>query len=161
MKSGQRFMMRRQSIPIINNPATSIDMSNVHRSILFVLIWLYWLAAFTHAADGADILKNVEHLRKIDQAILAAQAFLIKHQSADGAWRSDVYGSFKSGDALTPLVANALGTQKTKGTDYLLSLMSFSGKDERNSIRLTYPLYTAAGTVKLLSTVHMNADQKT
>lgn len=34
-------------------------------------------------------------------------AYLVNRQSKDGAWRSNVYGSFKTGEGLTPLVANA------------------------------------------------------
>jgi hypothetical protein len=34
--------------------------------------------------------------------------YLLSRQSEDGAWRSDVYGHFREGDALTPLVIVAL-----------------------------------------------------
>ncbi len=38
---------------------------------------------------------------------LEAQRFLARRQSEDGAWRSTSYGSFKSGEGLTPLVLHA------------------------------------------------------
>ena len=34
--------------------------------------------------------------------------FLVRQQSPDGAWRSEVYGMFRGGDALTPLVLRAI-----------------------------------------------------
>ena len=37
-----------------------------------------------------------------------AVSYLEGRQSPDGAWRSDVYGTFKDGTALTPLVVHAL-----------------------------------------------------
>jgi hypothetical protein len=38
----------------------------------------------------------------------AAVAWLLKQQSGDGAWRSDTYGAFRDGRALTPVVLRAL-----------------------------------------------------
>lgn len=38
----------------------------------------------------------------------AALYFLLGSQSADGAWRSETYGAFRSGHALTPIVLRAL-----------------------------------------------------
>ncbi len=38
----------------------------------------------------------------------AATAWLIDRQSPDGAWRSDTYGAFREGRALTPVVLRAL-----------------------------------------------------
>ena len=46
-----------------------------------------------------------------------AVAFLLKHQSPDGAWRSDVYAAFKDGTALTPLVLAALQEARSDGPD--------------------------------------------
>ncbi len=37
-----------------------------------------------------------------------ATAWLIDHQSPDGAWRSDTYGAFRDGRALTPLVLRVM-----------------------------------------------------
>jgi len=46
----------------------------------------------------------------------AAVAWLMNQQSGDGAWRSDTYGAFRDGRALTPVVLRALAGEKTAGT---------------------------------------------
>src|SRR5262245_24421682 len=43
-------------------------------------------------------------LERIDAALRATAGFLLSTQSDDGSWKSDVYGQFKEGDALTPSV---------------------------------------------------------
>jgi hypothetical protein len=42
----------------------------------------------------------------------AAVAWLLKQQSGDGAWRSETYGAFRDGRALTPVVLRALAGEK-------------------------------------------------
>src|SRR5205823_1093275 len=42
------------------------------------------------------------------EPLAKAATFLAAKQSADGAWRSDLVGTFKDGTALTPLVLLAL-----------------------------------------------------
>lgn len=44
----------------------------------------------------------------------AALDYLVGRQSADGAWRSKVYGMFRGGEALTPLVLRAIHQHRPK-----------------------------------------------
>lgn len=82
---------------------------------------------------------------RVDAAVARGVAWLSARQSADGAWRSPVYGTFKNGSALTPLVLRAL--------------LSASGSDRSGAIDagrawldelaehpelLTFPVYAAS-----------------
>lgn len=96
---------------------------------------------------------------RIDAALAKATGFLRGAQSPDGAWRSDVYATFKEGDALTPLVLNALialpDSQANRaamdsGRKYLAKLMPGSGSAADQSPAIVYPVYTAAGAVMAL-----------
>jgi hypothetical protein len=89
--------------------------------------------------------------------------YLMAHQKKDGAWRSDVYATFKDGTALTPLVVVALqeasdaGVRKDgldatikKGCDYLAKFV----KDDVVTAQadgFDYPIYTASLTLKAFS----------
>ena len=82
-------------------------------------------------------------------------AFLLARQSPDGAWRSDVYGTFKDGTALTPLVVCALqesGDREAvrKGSAFLAALIKPDGSITPEG-GLDYPVYTAALAVVALS----------
>src|SRR5688572_1711939 len=63
-------------------------------------------------------------------------AYLMKHQSEDGAWRSDVYATFKDGTALTPLVLCSLQdaadyaetkTERRKASEWLANRVRADG----------------------------------
>lgn len=94
------------------------------------------------------------------QSIAKATAFLLANRTAaDGTWRSDVYGQFKDGTALTPLVAvtllevdtpDALAARKA-AAGWLAKFARADGSIEEGPDRITFPLYTAALAVKLLS----------
>lgn len=97
---------------------------------------------------------------RIDRALAAAARFLTARQAADGAWRSDLYGPFKDGSALTPLVVQALqatapaaerDTACRRGIAYLAAFARPDGSIEPGPHGLSYPVYTAAGAVTLLS----------
>lgn len=103
-------------------------------------------------------------VRTPDQVLVAGVAFLLKQQSPDGAWRSDVYATFKDGTALTPLVVCALqdaadaGAQapasaaaRRKGSEYLAKFARPDGTIDGGEFGLEYPVYTAALAVKALS----------
>ncbi|HEY2909953.1 MAG TPA: prenyltransferase/squalene oxidase repeat-containing protein, partial [Gemmataceae bacterium] len=87
-----------------------------------------------------------------DPTITSGIAYLVKHQSPDGSWRSDRYATFKDGTALTPLVVCAL--QKAGGSpEAVRQGCQFLAKsipigDEGT---LDYPAYTAALSVTALS----------
>jgi squalene-hopene/tetraprenyl-beta-curcumene cyclase len=97
---------------------------------------------------------------RIDRALLSATAFLLDRQSPDGAWRSNIYGLFKTGDALTPLVLRALVAtpflpellpRLQNGACYLAALARPDGSIDEGPHGLSYPAYTAALTVLVLS----------
>ena len=96
-------------------------------------------------------------VERIDQSLARATRYLLDRQGEHGEWRSDVYGSFKDGDALTPLVLEALlAVQPTgkareqcrKGADYLAGKVRSGGAIDA---KLTYPVYTASLAVVVLS----------
>lgn len=97
---------------------------------------------------------------RIDRALTAASRFLCQRQSPDGAWRSTIYGLFKDGDALTPLVVHSLLATRTgpettacaaRGAAFLAALARPDGSIEEGRYGLSYPAYTAALTVLVLS----------
>jgi squalene-hopene/tetraprenyl-beta-curcumene cyclase len=90
--------------------------------------------------------------------------YLLKQQSRDGAWRSDVYATFKDGTALTPLVLCALldasdagvgpaenAVVRKKAATWLAKFAKPDGTIDPGPDGLEYPVYTAALTVKALS----------
>jgi squalene-hopene/tetraprenyl-beta-curcumene cyclase len=96
----------------------------------------------------------------IDRGLTAAMHFLRQQQSPDGAWRSQIYGFFKDGTALTPLAAHILltgtSTPETtscagRGAAYLAALARPDGTINEGPHGLSYPAYTAALTVLVLS----------
>ena len=96
-------------------------------------------------------------VERIDQSLARAVRYLLDRQGENGEWRSDVYGSFKDGDALTPLVLEALlavqpagnaQEQCRKGADYLAGKVRPGGAID---VKPPYPVYTASLTVVVLS----------
>jgi len=84
--------------------------------------------------------------------------FLLSRQDEDGAWRSDTYGTFKDGTALTPLVLHALLTtapesQKPieRAAAYLAAMARPDGDIAPPSHGFDFALYTAALTVIALN----------
>ena len=93
-----------------------------------------------------------------DRAQKKASEWLASKQSADGAWRSDVYGTFKDGTALTPLVLHALiladpkSPAIPKAAKYLANMVQADGSvrpPEKHGF--DFPLYTSALTVTAMS----------
>jgi squalene-hopene/tetraprenyl-beta-curcumene cyclase len=96
----------------------------------------------------------------MDRGLAAAAQYLIDHQDADGAWRSDTYGVFKDGPSLTPLVLETLlglpSTEKAeaacrKGAAYLARMVRADGTIDEGPRGLSYPVYTAIFSVRALS----------
>ncbi len=87
-------------------------------------------------------------------------AFLVRHQSPDGAWRSDEYATFKDGTALTPLVlcslldADAEPQARDRAAAWLAAKAAPDGTIDEGPDGLPYPVYTAALTVVALSHPH-------
>lgn len=101
-------------------------------------------------------------LRTPDAA--AGIAYLLKHQSPDGAWRSDLYAAFKDGTALTPLALTALqaaadaklpgpdtAAARRKAADYLAAFAAPDGSIREPDGGFDYPVYTAALALKALA----------
>ncbi|MCI0458683.1 MAG: hypothetical protein L0Z62_17130 [Gemmataceae bacterium] len=100
-------------------------------------------------------------------AIASAVRFLLAHQSPDGAWRSDTYGVFKNGDALTPLalltlLELGLGAEPAvrRGLDYLAAMARPDGTIDEGPFGLAYPAYTSALTVRVLNSTEDPAHRK-
>jgi squalene-hopene/tetraprenyl-beta-curcumene cyclase len=106
---------------------------------------------------GSPELSRVE---RIDQDLSSSARFLLGVQSADGGWHSDVYGPFREGPSLTPLVLRALlalpaGKEVEEccrqGAAYLASHVRGDGTIEAGPHGIAYPVYTAAGAALVLS----------
>lgn len=91
----------------------------------------------------------------------AAVAWLLKQQSADGAWRSDTYGAFRDGRVLTPVVLRALAREKVvtttnqHGRHMLLDLRATpcqrGGRwllDHRDTLFDEYPVHLASAILE-------------
>jgi hypothetical protein len=79
--------------------------------------------------------------------------FLIAYQHSDGSWRSDRYGGFRRGDALTPLVLIAIGdggpSQAVhRAWKFLAQLVEGAGED---GPVLDHPVYTASLAISALA----------
>jgi hypothetical protein len=113
--------------------------------------WALAVVVLTAGCLGGPLPLALE----IDRSLERGAAFLLARQDDDGAWRSDVYGAFKGGDALTPLVLRALDALPptpearravARGTDYLAALAPVPG-----AAPPSFPVYTAAQAVEALS----------
>jgi len=84
------------------------------------------------------------------EAVDRGTAFLAGRQSADGGWRSEIYGNFRGGDSLTPLVLAALEPEADgfhAGCRHLAAVAAADADDPG----LAYPVYTAALAVRALT----------
>jgi squalene-hopene/tetraprenyl-beta-curcumene cyclase len=99
-------------------------------------------------------------LERLDQGLASASRFLIGRQDADGAWRSDIYATFRDGPALTPLAASALfacphsaepQNACRKGAKYLANMVNADGTIDAGPHGLSYPVYISAQSVVILS----------
>ena len=97
--------------------------------------------------------RRAELVKRIDQSLARAGKYLIARQSADGAWRSEVYGCFREGPELTGYVMSCLffmpqagegaRTAYRKGADYLASFVDEGGKLKADPPWLNFPVYSA------------------
>ena len=135
--------------------------------IAIALIAALWIVGCSNPAPTSEPHPPSPTVRKIDDALAAGVAFLLKRQSDDGAWRSDVYATFKDGTALTPLVlialqdAGASGLSESsalhvvaaqrKGSEYLAKFARENGTIDSGPDGLEYPVYTASLAIRVLS----------
>ncbi len=119
-----------------------------------------WLAGCGGRSSVERDPPEPSRLDRVNQALSSAARFLAGAQSADGAWHSDVYGPFKTGPALTPLVlrtlqalpaSKAAESSSRKATAYLVSLVQRDGTIDGGPHGIPYPVYTSAGAVGVLS----------
>ena len=119
----------------------------------FFPCWFLLVAScplFSAAAEQPD----VEWIARIDASLERAGAWLIEHQSPDGAWRSDFYGMFRNGRAITPYVMNCLfflpqagaeaGASYRRGVEFLVGFVDADGRIHLNDGPLLFPVYTAS-----------------
>ena len=120
------------------------------------------LAVFTTILAGCEPRQQppAELRTRIDEANMAAVRFLLSKQSADGAWRSETYGTMTDGITLTGPVMKALmfgppGTETTAAIDraakYLCSWVSEDGSIQRDDRVPDFPVYSASLAVIALS----------
>ncbi len=95
-----------------------------------------------------------------DRSLARAARYLIGRQSADGAWRSDVYGVLREDLALTPptlkvLVlgpaAPGIDAARRRAADRLCDCAGDDGSIDPGPHGLSYPVYTAATAVMVLT----------
>lgn len=116
--------------------------------------------------DGCIPPPRLSTRRHSIQAIASGVDFLIARQSEDGAWRSDVYATFKDGTALTPFAITTLQEAQDagvrtprlevalkKGIAWLARLSKRDGTIDPGPDGFDYPLYTATLAIKAYSHV--------
>lgn len=121
-----------------------------HAILLIVMVSLYTI-------NFPDPFSKATGTNDRDRPPAQAVQFLLRQQSKDGAWRSEIYASFKSGTALTPLVVCALqeagseGSARRRGSEYLAKMVKPDGTIDEGEEGIDYPVYTAALSVIALS----------
>ena len=132
-----------------------MSFSTRRRPWLLVASQIFLFTGCNGSANGPPDEQTL--VERVGRSLASAARYLLDRQGEHGEWRSDVYGSFKDGDALTPLVLEALlAVQPTgkiqeqchKGADYLAGMVRSGGAIRA---RLTYPVYTASLAVVVLS----------
>lgn len=108
---------------------------------------------------GCTALHQPQNHGRLETPIPTAVQFLLQHQDADGAWRSETYASFNDGPTLTPIIALALhraapnhaqtAAAVRRAGDYLIALIETEQSNgsllrETFNRPLDYPTYTAA-----------------
>lgn len=139
----------------------NVRTSRPHRKApLMFLSRRQFVVALVAAAIGlCGVPSPAQPIDSIEASLTEGIAYLDSCQSADGTWPSDVYGTFKDGTALTPLVSVALqeanpaheAASLSKSLDYLSGLVADDGQISAPSYGFDFPLYTSALSVVALS----------
>ena len=122
------------------------------------------VAVDTTLPDGSIPPPRPVPVRSRAEALALGVEYLLKQQAPDGAWRSDVYATFKDGSALTPFAVTALqealdagaGTDALrvaikKGCEHLATFTTPDGVVKPPADGFDYPLYTSALALKAFS----------
>jgi prenyltransferase beta subunit len=126
------------------------------RHFLFLLI----VACLGCNQSSAPVTEELPKPPATAPGLSGGVEYLLKHQSEDGAWRSDVYATFKDGTALTPLVLCSLQdaadfaetkSARRKASEWLAKRVKPDGTIDEGPEGLPYPVYTAALSVIALS----------
>jgi hypothetical protein len=116
------------------------------------------------ADDGSIPAPRPVTRKPAGEALAHGVNYLLSKQSGDGAWRSDVYATFKDGTALTPFAVVALqeahdaGVRTpaieaaiAKGVAWIARLSRKDGTIDPGPDGLDYPLYTSTLAIKAYS----------
>ncbi len=128
-------------------------------SLCFVLITL---SAATPSQEPPSFAS------RIDASLNSAAEYLVGKQHRDGSWRSETYGIFKDGTALTPFVANAVfflpdspaGTKRSfnQAVRYTVRLVDKKGFVKAGPFGLDFPVLTAASACRILELADQTPD---
>ena len=98
---------------------------------------------------------------RIDAALGRAGNFLIQKQSSDGAWRSQTYGCFLSGAAITPHVMSSLffipqanpaaREAFDRGVDFLAGFVGEDGQLRVAERELLFPVFAASAASRVVA----------
>jgi len=80
-------------------------------------------------------------------------AFLLGRQSADGAWRSDAYGAFRDGRALTPIVLRCLSRVPDRSLDEARARAARWLVSRGDELLGTFPIHLAAALLETMPRV--------
>lgn len=126
------------------------------RNKVFQLI-AYTFVGFMAAGCGT---MQARRLARIDASLAKAAQYIVAKQSPDGAWRSETYGCFRDGPALTPYVMSGLfflhqggdevRTSFRKGVKYLVEMVDEEGNIREGPYGLMFPVYTAASASRVI-----------
>ena len=98
---------------------------------------------------------------RLDRSIASAARYMVRKQSADGAWRSKTYGCFKDGPSLTGLVLSAMffmpqggpavmKQSYRRGAGYLVQMVGPDGSIRAGENGLLFPVLSAASASRVV-----------
>jgi squalene-hopene/tetraprenyl-beta-curcumene cyclase len=138
-------------------------MGGIRLGLLLCVIWtagVTLLAGCLGRSPEPTKPRMFTRRERIDLTLQNVSRYLVRCQAADGAWRSEMYGAFKDGGSLTPLALDVLlstyadeqgEAAARKAADYLAGVVRPDGTIDPGPPGLTYPVYTSACAVIVLS----------